>query len=121
MKKILIVDDSSFVRTYHKSILKTANYLSEVASNGAEALEKSLLTDYDLILCDINMTVMDGITFIQKYRKAGKETPIIIVTTLEEAHQKEAGFQAGANVYVLKPVEPELLLENIRMLLGEQN
>ena len=110
MKKILIVDDSSFVRTYHTSILKTGNYLSETASNGAEALEKSLLTDYDLILCDINMMVMDGITFIQKLRKTGNETPIIIVTSLEESRQKAIGFNAGANVYVVKPVVPELLL-----------
>ena len=119
MKKILIVDDSSLVRSYHTSILKTANYLSEIAINGAEALEKALLFDFDLILCDINMAVMDGITFIQKYRKAGKETPIIIITTLEESRQKEIGFQAGANVYVAKPAEPDFLIENIKMLLGE--
>ncbi|MGA7720586.1 MAG: response regulator [Ignavibacteriaceae bacterium] len=119
MKKVLVVDDSSFVRTYHKSILQQGNYLSEAASNGAEALEKSLSIDYDLILCDINMLIMDGITFIQKYRKSGKETPIIIITSIEESHQKSIGFEAGANVYVTKPVEPELLLENVRMLLGE--
>ena len=119
MKKILIVDDSSLVRIYHASILKSANYLSEIAINGAEALEKSLMNDYDLILCDINMTVMDGITFIQKYRKTGKETPIIIVTTVEESRQKEIGFEAGANVYVTKPAQPDFLVENIRMLLGE--
>ena len=119
MKKILIVDDSSLVRIYHSSILKSANYLSEIAINGAEALEKSLMNDYDLILCDINMTVMDGITFIQKYRKTGKETPIIIITTVEESRQRVIGFQAGANVYVVKPAEPDYLIENIRMLLGE--
>jgi two-component system chemotaxis response regulator CheY len=119
MKKVLVVDDSSFVRTYHKSILQQGNYLSEAASNGVEALEKSLLFEFDLILCDINMLVMDGITFIKEYRKSGRETPIIIVTSIEEAHQKSIGFQAGANVYVTKPAEPEILLENIRMLLGE--
>lgn len=117
MKKILVVDDSSFVRTYHKGILKTANYLSETASNGIEALEKALLTDFDLILCDINMTIMDGITFIQEYRKTGRETPIIIVTSLEESREKTIGFQAGANAYVTKPVVPDILLENMSMLL----
>ena len=90
MKKVLVVDDSSFVRTYHKSILQQGNYLSEAASNGAEALEKSLSIDYDLILCDINMLIMDGITFIQKYRKSGKETPIIIITSIEESRRNQS-------------------------------
>lgn len=121
MTNVLVVDDSALVRNYHKYILQMANYLSEAASNGAEALEKSLLIDFDLILCDINMTIMDGITFIQEYRKINSETPIIIITSIEEALQKEIGFKAGANVYVTKPVEPELLLENIRMLLGGPN
>ena len=118
MKKVLIVDDSSVVRKYHGNILKTAGFSIDGAADGAEALEKSLTNDYDIILCDINMPVMDGITYIKKYRAEQKETPMIIITTQEESRHQKKGFEAGVNLYVIKPVKPEELILNINMLLG---
>ena len=118
MKKILVVDDSPVVRSFHINILKTAGYKTDGAADGVEALEKSMTKPYDLILCDINMPNMDGLTFIQKYREAEEQTPIIILTTQEEAIHRRMGFEAGANLYIVKPVKPKNLVLHISLLLG---
>lgn len=119
MKNILVVDDSPVVRSFHINILKSAGFQSEGAADGIEALEKSLAKDYDLILCDINMPNMDGLTYIQKYREHEKETPIIIISTQEEPENRKKGYAAGANLYVTKPVKPDKLILHIKVLLGE--
>jgi two-component system chemotaxis response regulator CheY len=118
MKKILVVDDSPVVRSFHMNILKTSGYKAEGAVDGVDALEKSLSRRYDLILCDINMPNMDGLTYIRKYREEKEGTPIIILTTQEEAIHRRKGFEAGANLYIVKPVKPRSLLLHIQLLLG---
>jgi two-component system chemotaxis response regulator CheY len=119
MKKILVVDDSPVVRSFHMNILKTSGYKAEGAVDGVDALEKSLSRRYDLILCDINMPNMDGLTYIRKYREEKEGTPIIILTTQEEAIHRRKGFEAGANLYIVKPVKPRSLLLHIQLLLGD--
>ncbi len=119
MKTILVVDDSPVVRQYHISILKKEGFNVEEADDGVVALEKSLVQDFDLILCDINMSNMDGITFVRKFREQEKETPVIFISTQEEQHQKVKGFNAGANLYIVKPVSPTKLIEHVKLLLGE--
>ncbi len=120
MKQVLVVDDSPVVRSFHMNILKTSGFMADGAMDGVEALEKSLLTPYDLILCDINMPNMDGLTFIQRYREAGREEPIIILTTQEEEIHRKKGYEAGANLFIVKPVRPNDLLLHIRLLMGEE-
>lgn len=117
MKKILVVDDSPVVRNFHINILKKEGFSVDEADDGVSALEKSLTQDYDLILCDINMAVMDGLTFVKKFRELEKETPVIIISTQEENHQKIQGFHVGANLYIVKPVKPQKLLEHIKLLI----
>ncbi|MBP7280673.1 MAG: response regulator [Leptospiraceae bacterium] len=117
MKKILVVDDSPVVRNFHMNILKKEGYLVDSAEDGVVALEKSLTIDFDLILCDINMPNMDGLTFVRKFRELEKEIPVIVISTQEEHHQTIEGFTAGANLYIIKPVSPEKLLEHIKLLL----
>jgi len=118
MKRILVVDDSRFVRNFHINLLKTAGFKTDEAADGVEALEKSLSTSYDLILCDINMPNMDGLRFAEKYREEERETPIIIISTQEDAVHKQKAVEAGANLYIVKPVKPNSLILHIRMLLG---
>ncbi len=119
MKKILVVDDSPVARSFHINILKTSGYQAEGAADGIEALEKSLSKSFDLILCDINMPNMDGLTFIEKYRNEERETPVIVISTQEESIHKQKGYDSGANLYLVKPVIPEDLVMHIRMLIGE--
>ncbi len=118
-KKILVVDDSEFVRSYHSYILQQAEFDVITAVDGSDGLEKLYANACDLVLTDINMSNMDGYEFIRRIRKDGayKSLPIIIVSTESESKDKSRGFEAGANLYIVKPSLPEMMIENIRMVL----
>ena len=118
--KVLIVDDSKVARDLHGFMLESGGFEVHQAINGNEALEKAIATQFDLIVTDVNMPQMDGYEFTRRVRAtAGYETtPIIIVSTESEAQDKTRGFEAGANVYVVKPTRPNNLLANARMLLS---
>ena len=118
-KKILIVDDSEFVRSYHSHILEQADFQVITAMDGSDGLEKLYKNNCDLVLTDINMSNMDGYEFIRRVRADGKycSLPIIIVSTESEGKDKMRGFEAGANLYIVKPSSPEVMVENIRMVL----
>ena len=120
-KKILIVDDSEMVRNYHYYILKNAGFIVLSAIDGADGLEKVYqFPDIDLIVTDINMPNMDGYSMVERIRedKALEDIPIVIISTESEAQDKQRGFDAGADVYIVKPIEPNALIENIKLLLG---
>ena len=118
-KTILIVDDSEFVRSYHSYILEEADFEVITAVDGSDGLEKLYTNSCDLVLSDINMSNMDGYEFIRRIRADQKYSalPIIIVSTESEARDKMKGFEAGANLYIVKPSSPEMMVENIRMVL----
>ncbi len=118
-KTILIVDDSEFVRSYHSYILEQADFQVITAMDGSDGLEKLYTNSCDLVLTDINMSNMDGYEFIRRVRADGEYSslPIIIVSTESEAKDKMQGFEAGANLYIVKPSSPEMMVENIRMIL----
>ena len=118
-KIILIVDDSQFVRSYHSYILEQAHFQVITAVDGSDGLEKLYTNACDLVLTDINMSNMDGYEFIRRVRADGKynSLPIIIVSTEGEGKDKTRGFDAGANLYIVKPCSPEMMVENIRMIL----
>jgi two-component system, chemotaxis family, chemotaxis protein CheY len=119
-KRILIVDDSEFVRSYHTCILEQAQFEVMTAVDGSDGLEKLYSGPCDLVLTDINMINMDGYEFIRRVRANGSYSslPIIIVSTESESKNKMKGFEAGANLYITKPCSPEMLIENIRMILS---
>ncbi len=118
-KTILIVDDSQFVRSYHSYILEQAHFQVITAVDGSDGLEKLYTNSCDLVLTDINMSNMDGYEFIRRVRSDGqyRSLPIIIVSTESEAKDKMKGFEVGANLYIVKPSSPEMMVENIRMIL----
>jgi two-component system chemotaxis response regulator CheY len=119
-KTILIVDDSEFVRNYHAYILEQASFDVVTAMDGSDGLEKLYTHDCDLILTDINMGRMDGYEFIRRVRAEPKyqSMPIIIVSTESQSKDKLKGFEAGANLYLVKPCSPEMMAENLRMVLA---
>jgi two-component system, chemotaxis family, chemotaxis protein CheY len=119
-KNILIVDDSEFVRSYHSYILEQADFHAITAIDGSEGLEKLFANPCDLVLTDINMSNMDGYEFIRRVRAHGQynSLPIIIVSTESETKDKTKGFEAGANLYIVKPTAPETMIENIRLILA---
>ena len=111
IKKVLVVDDSLTIRVYHTSLLKSFGFEVDTAENGMEALEKVMNKKYDLILSDINMPVMDGYEFVKKLRKLDnyKLTPVVFVTTLDSEEDKRKGFMAGATLYIVKPIDTEVM------------
>ena len=122
MKKILIVDDSEMVRNFHVYILKTAGYEIVTAGDGAEGMEKFFAGTFDLVITDLNMPQMDGYTMIERIREEEQfeDIPIIIVSTEDESDDKQKGFDVGANIYIVKPTEPEQLVANIKLLLDDE-
>ena len=120
-KTILVVDDASLVRLYYRSTLEQAGYRVEEALNGIEGLEKLLTMAVDLLIVDVNMPQMDGPTFLSKLR--GKEgptasIPALITSTESGGHDFAAARAAGANFYLIKPIDRETLLEFAAMLCG---
>tara|TARA_B100000029_G_scaffold180199_2_gene177886 strand:+ start:4977 stop:5348 length:372 start_codon:yes stop_codon:yes gene_type:complete len=120
-KKILLIDDSEMVLQILGAMIEDVGYELETASDGMQGLEELGENDYDCLITDLNMPVMDGYTFIKKVREMEKysDTPIIIVTTEKEASDKERGFEVGADIYLVKPVQKEELQEKLKMLLDE--
>ena len=118
-RTILIVDDSEYVRSYHSYILEQAHFHVITAVDGSDGLEKLYTNPCDLVLTDINMGHMDGYDFIRRIRAEEKyrSLPIIIVSTESESKDKMKGFEAGANLYMVKPSSPEMMIEKIRMVL----
>jgi two-component system chemotaxis response regulator CheY len=117
--KALIVDDSQIMRRIIVSVLKKAgvNDVSEV-SNGQEALE-ALKQDKDigLVLLDWNMPVMTGIETLKHIRLTNKQLPVVMVTTESEKERVVEAIKAGANDYMLKPFNPDDVLEKLRKYL----
>ncbi|MGH8227554.1 MAG: response regulator [Steroidobacteraceae bacterium] len=120
-KTILVVDDAALVRTYYRSILEGAGFRVEEALNGLEALETLLAGTIDLLIVDINMPRMDGLTFLRTLRqKEGSvaSIPALVTSTESAAADFTAARAAGANFYLVKPVEREQLVQFARMLCG---
>ena len=112
-------DDSEFVRSHHTHILEQF-FCSRYYPGGRQRwLEKLYSRPFDLVLTDINMNHMDGYEFIRRIRDDAKYSllPIIIVSTESEGKDKTKGFEVGANLYIVKPCAPEIMVENIRMIL----
>ncbi|MCZ8014815.1 MAG: response regulator [Limnobacter sp.] len=120
MKKVLIIDDAATVRMYHRNILQQAGFSTEEAINGLEALEKAHTDHFDLYLVDVNMPKMDGYTFIRKLRESTEieQAPAVMISTEAEAEDEVNAYLAGANLYLIKPIRPEQLLEFASLLVG---
>lgn len=119
-KSILIVDDSSTVQSFVSIALKPSGFDTIKANNGVEALEKLKLIDVSLIITDINMPSMDGITLIKNLRSSEdyKEVPIIILSSLTDEEYVKQGMESGANSYLFKPFKPEELVNEVIQVLG---
>lgn len=120
-KHILIVDDSKTVRNLVAFIMKKEGFTITTAEDGLDGLEKLYaLEQVDLIISDINMPRMDGFTFIKTVREqeAYRDLPIVVLSTEGQEHDIQQGLSLGANLYMVKPAQPEKMVKNVRMLLG---
>jgi two-component system chemotaxis response regulator CheY len=120
-KHILIVDDSKTVRNLVAFIMKKEGFKVTAAEDGLDGLEKLYSEQkIDLIISDINMPRMDGITFIKTVREqdAYRDIPIVVLSTEGQENDIQKGLSIGANLYLVKPAQPEMMVKNIKMLLG---
>jgi two-component system chemotaxis response regulator CheY len=119
-KKILVIDDSASLREVVGIALQAAGYEVTQAIDGKQALERLDGTRFHLAICDVNMPVMDGITFVKEAKKRGEYRflPIIMLTTESRESRKQEGQMAGAKAWVVKPFRPEQLLHAVAKLIS---
>ena len=119
---VLVIDDATTIRLYHRSILEAAGFTVEEAMNGLEGLERALAAAAppDLLVVDVNMPRMDGYAFLRAVRAepALRDTPAIMISSESEEGDADQAFAAGANLYLVKPVKPEALSRLARTLAG---
>jgi two-component system chemotaxis response regulator CheY len=119
--RILVVDDASLARLYYREALTRAGYVVEEALNGLEALEKLLIQPVDLLIVDINMPKMDGLSFLKVLRRQMDPVasiPALVISSESGPHDHDAARAAGANFYAAKPVTQEALVQFAAMLCG---
>jgi two-component system, chemotaxis family, chemotaxis protein CheY len=116
---ILAVDDSASMRQMVRFTLETAGYKVIQAVDGVAALDFAKGNVVDLVLTDVNMPRMDGITLVRELRGLStyKFTPMLVLTTESAQETKQRGRQAGATGWIVKPFNPEQLLSTIARVL----
>lgn len=119
-KTVLIVDDSASLRMVVGIALRDAGYETLEACDGVDALKKLTGQKVHLIISDVNMPNMDGITLVTEVKKipSYKFTPIIMLTTEGQDDMKQKGQAAGAKAWVLKPFRPEQMLNAVAKLIA---
>ena len=120
-KHILIVDDSKTIRNLVSFILKKEGYKVTMAEDGLDGLEKLYAADdIDLVISDVNMPNMDGFTFIRTVREQEvyRNLPIVVLSTEGQEKDIKQGISLGANLYMVKPAQPQQMVRNNKMLLG---
>lgn len=118
-KTVLVVDDSASLRQVVSIALKGAGYEVLEGCDGKDALSKLTGQKVHLIISDVNMPNMDGITFVKEVKKLAnyKFTPIIMLTTESQEGKKAEGQEAGAKAWVVKPFKPETMLLAVSKLI----
>ncbi len=117
-KTIMVVDDSASIRMVVGIALRRAGYEVIEAQDGKDAIGKLTGQKVHLIISDVNMPVMDGITFIKNVKQmpSYRFTPIIMLTTESDESKKREGQAAGAKAWVVKPFKPEQMLGAVQKL-----
>jgi CheY-like chemotaxis protein len=116
---VLIVEDDPETRQLYITVFAAQGFRTDAAHNGLQALEKAYATPPDLILTDIAVPGIDGIELCRRLRsnKRTEAIPLLAVTGYDDRHYPDRVLQAGANRVLLKPLDPETLIEEARRLL----
>ena len=119
MKKILIIDDEEIVTKSLQKLLKKEGYQTTIAKSGPEAIEKVKRTDFDLIICDVRMPQMDGITTIKEIRRYLKEKnrpqpPEVVITGYADLDKYQAAMDLEVADYLYKPFDTQDFLKIVK-------
>jgi two-component system chemotaxis response regulator CheY len=121
MSNVMIVDDSKVIRKLIGHILEKNNFSYIEAENGLEALELLVMNEIDVIIADLNMPQMTGLELIKTIRESDcyDKIPILMLTTDTNEEAKSSCIAAGANIFMSKPMPPDLLISEIKRLIEE--
>ncbi|MBT8069019.1 MAG: response regulator, partial [Gammaproteobacteria bacterium] len=108
--RVLIVEDNAELARQVKSTLEHEMYVVDIASDGEEGLFMGETEPYDAIILDLGLPKLDGLSILQKWRSAGSEVPVLILTSRDTWREKVTGLRAGADDYLRKPFEFDVLL-----------
>lgn len=117
---ILLVEDEDRLAAALIELFHSEKYLADHADNGEDGLYAALQKDYDVIVLDVMLPKMDGFAVVHALRRAGKKTPVLMLTARDEIHDKIEGLDRGADDYMTKPFVPEELLARVRALSRRQ-
>ena len=115
--KILIVDDEQALLEQLRKVLENQRYIVESATDGEKALDRLFETPFDAIILDIMMPKIDGLTVLKEARKAGIDTPVLLLTAKGDLEDRVKGLDLGADDYLPKPFSLDELLARLRALL----
>jgi two-component system OmpR family response regulator len=115
--RILVVEDDPDLNRQLVSALQDAGYVVDSAANGEDGHFLGDTEPYDTVILDLGLPVLDGVSVLEKWRRAGKKMPVLILTARDRWSDKVAGFDAGADDYVPKPFHMEEVLARVRALL----
>ena len=115
--RILVVEDEPTLATQLADALRQAGYTVDTAADGGTAQYMGAVETYDVVVLDLGLPVMDGLTVLKQWRAGGQGMPVLILTARDNWHEKVAGIDAGADDYLTKPFHMEELLARVRALL----
>lgn len=115
--RILVIEDEHRIAQAIKKGLEQETFAVDLAYNGKDGFDLAMGEEYDVILLDIMLPEMDGITLLKKFRANGKHTPVLLLTAKSQVEDKIRGLDSGADDYLIKPFAFEELLARVRALI----
>ena len=115
--KILIIEDDALIAEVLQTLFSSSHYAVDITATGEAGLEMAEAFDYELVLLDIGLPGLDGVSVCRQFRDRGFKMPILLLTALNDIQQKATALNAGADDYVVKPFDAEELMARVRALL----
>lgn len=115
--RVLLVEDDPKLREQLARALRVADYAVDEADNGRDALFLGQEEPFDVVVLDLGLPVLDGLSVLRRWREAGRTMPVLILTARASWHEKVEGIDAGADDYLTKPFHTEELLARLRALI----
>lgn len=116
MRVLVVEDDAGIAKFIHQG-LNEAGYAVDLASNGREEVNYAIAADYDVIVLDVLLPELDGLSVLKNLRQRGLQTPVLLLTALDTVQDRVLGLDAGADDYLIKPFDFTELLARLRALL----
>jgi two-component system OmpR family response regulator len=115
--RLLLVEDETRLAAQLRQTLEEAGYVVDTAGNGRDAWQMGGSQPYDAVVLDLGLPVLDGLSVLERWRREGVATPVLILTARDQWHEKVAGIDAGADDYLTKPFHTQELLARVRALI----